>query len=352
MPPAAIIAGAAVVGGIAGAMPKKQESSAGLNLAEASDTENYGRDLTLNSVRELAGYVDKGPGAEDVAAATGSQRDLASLLDQYAKGGYKPSDADIASGNDLASKLFQAQRVGLNQSFEDQRAEFNQQAALMGRDPLDPVFRNKLAQQQTRDQQLLDAQQGAFGTQLAMDSPLQRLNFASQKAQVQSGLASQALANRQMLAGLGEGIMTNERNFRLATAERWGKQESGGGFGGFLSGALAGAGSGFGIAKGFGFSPGGGTQDGPSTAQIQSGTDDFVSKLYGSVKAPSSATPSFFPTSSPRAFVGPPSPSFGPYADPDRYGAALSAFPPSPFSGRQMPLINTIYASGYGVNRR
>lgn len=252
MPPAVIIAGAAVAGAVAGSMKDKKESSSGINLAPANSTEDYGQGLMNKSAHELEGLVGAGPGKQDVTNATGSSRDLATLLDQYSKGGYLPNDQDVATGQKFAGQLFQGQRTALNQNFQDQTNNFNQQAALMGRDPNDPVFRNKLMQEQTRQTALLDANQGAFGTQMALDSPMQRLQFKQQQTQVLGGLASQALANRQALAAMGEGIMTGERNFRLQTGTKWGKEESGGGLKGGLTGMLAGAGAGFGMAGGFG----------------------------------------------------------------------------------------------------
>lgn len=251
--PAIIAGGAALLGGAAGAIPKKSSQTSTVDAGDPTQAEQYGQNLQNQSVKDLEGYVAQGPGASDVGAATDSSRSLAAMLGQYSRGGFNPNQDDITRSNGLASQLFQGQQTALNQSFTTQRQNYNQQAALMGRDPNDPVLANKLSQLQTNQQQQLSANQGSFATQLAMNSPMQRLQYAQQQNQVLGGLASQALANKQALAGLGQGIMTNERNFRLATASRSQDTTSGGGLGGFLTGAIAGAGTGFGIAGGKGF---------------------------------------------------------------------------------------------------
>jgi hypothetical protein len=117
--------------------------------------------------------------------------------------------------------LFGARRTALGQSFEDQLMQSNRQAALMGRAQNDPILKAKLAQEQIRQQAMLDAEQGGLATQLAMQLPGQRLGFAQQRSQILGGLATQAMANRQALAALGSGIMNSERGFRLDTGLRF-----------------------------------------------------------------------------------------------------------------------------------
>ena len=255
MPPAAIGAGA-LIGGVAGSQEDviKNSSRSGVDLAPASQEELYGKNLLMSNARSLEDLVSAGPGKSDVSASTDATRSFASMLDMYAKNGAMPTAQDISQGNDIAAKLFQAQRVGLNQAFEDQNVNYARQAALMGREQTDPILRAKLAQDQTRQQALLNANQSAYANQYALNQPFQRLDFTSQRANVLGGLASQAMANRQALAAMGEGIMNNERNFRLATATHWGtgEQRSGGGLKGALMGAMAGAGAGASIASGMG----------------------------------------------------------------------------------------------------
>jgi hypothetical protein len=154
----------------------------------------------------------------------------------------------------MAGSLFQAQRLGLQQSMQDQTVAANRQAALSGRSANDPVLRAKLAQEQMRQGSMLDAQQGAFGQQLAMALPGQRLQYAGQRANLAGGLATQAMQNRLTLASMGEGIMNMERDWRLKTARHFStsEQSTGGGIGGAISGGLAGFGTGAAIANGFG----------------------------------------------------------------------------------------------------
>jgi hypothetical protein len=175
-----------------------------------------------------------------------------------------PDAGDIQRGNSIADNMFRSQQLALNNMFQDQSVQANRQAALMGRSMNDPILAAKLAQEQTRQQGMLDAQKGAFGMNYAMNN---RMELLGQRANVLGGLASQALANRQNLAAMGEGIMNNERQFRLATATHYGTQEqsSGGGLGGFLTGAIAGAGAGAKIAGGIPSFGGGGGGASPST---------------------------------------------------------------------------------------
>jgi hypothetical protein len=244
-----------ILGTIAGSQKDKvtQSSSSGVDAGAATGQELNAQNTMMDQFDWLKGAIANGPGQSDVKNAYSSQQDLASMLDQFSKGGYNPTESDIQGANSLYAKLFAPQNEALKQSFEDQNQNYARQAALMGRDINDPVFRAKLAYQQTRDQQMLDAQRNSAAMAYAQQQPFQRLNFAQAKSGILSGLATQAMANRQALAAMGEGIMNNERNFRLATATRWGNstQESGGGLKGALMGAMAGMGQDMKLASSF-----------------------------------------------------------------------------------------------------
>jgi hypothetical protein len=112
----------------------------------------------------------------------------------------------------------------------------------MGRSLNDPILAAKLAQEQTRQGAMLEANQGSFAQQFALAQPDRRLGYANQRANILGGLATQAMSNRQALAAMGEGILQREREFRLATANRSGTNTntSGGGVAGGIGGALAG----------------------------------------------------------------------------------------------------------------
>jgi hypothetical protein len=254
MPPAAAIGGA-LLGGVAGAFGSnsKQSQTSWIDAGNATGAENAGQSGMMGAYGQLQDFVNRGPGGQDVTNAYGAQTDLAAMLKQMQESGGLPAGTDIAQAQNLAGGMFQAQRVGLQQNFLDQSQQADRQAALMGRGGNDPVLRAKLAQEQTRQSAMLDAQQGAFGQNLAMQLPGQRLGFAGQRANVLGGLATQAMQNRQSIAAMGEGIMNQERNFRLQTAKRYGEQtqSSGGGIGGAISGALGGAGTGMSLMNSF-----------------------------------------------------------------------------------------------------
>lgn len=215
-------AGASALGsGIAGA----------IGGAGGGNIQTAGQRLQLQNLADTQNLVNQGAGGSDVAAGAQSQRDLAAALQQAQTQGFNPNEQDIQGANSLANQLFRQRQVGLEQNFMQQQQQFNQQAALQGRNPLDPVFRNKLAQEQTRQQQQLQAEQGVFATQYALQQPQQRLQLQAQRANVLGGLATQALANRQALASMGN--------------QAAGIQAQGQGAGGFLGG-LAGGISGLG----------------------------------------------------------------------------------------------------------
>lgn len=256
-----VVGGGLALGAAAGSMKDKatQQSSSGIDLGKMSGRErgaNQGVTSDYNSLRSLVGA---GPGQGDVTASLGASRSLADMLAAYGKeGGADPTAGDITRAGSLASQLFAAQRIQMEQGFGDQQTQANRQAALMGRGANDPILKAKLAQEQTRQSSVLNAQQGGWATQYAMQQPMQRLGFASELANVRGGLASQAMANRQALMAAGQGIQANERNWRLAKAERWstGTQESGGGLKGAITGGIAGASTGMSAMTGLMGMPG------------------------------------------------------------------------------------------------
>jgi hypothetical protein len=286
-----VAGGAAALGGISGAIGSKTEQTqtSRVDAGSATDLENQGSGMLSGGASQLQGMVNAGPGQSDVTNSLGASHDLASMLQQYSQSGGLPTGQDISNSNDIASKLFATQRTQMSQNFMDQTNQANQQAALMGRSINDPILRNKLAQEQTRQQSVLDAQQGGFATQFALNQPMQRLGFASQRADVLGGLASQAMANRQALAGMGSSIMNQERSMRLATATRTGTQtqSSGGGVSGAINGAMGGLGTGLSAAGMFGAGGafgggGGGVGQGmpPMTPGFQGAANYFNSNPY------------------------------------------------------------------------
>jgi hypothetical protein len=236
-----MVGAGALLGGLAGAQGRTQTTS--INVGEANALETQGYNTQLEQLKELEKMLGAGSGftAADAGAASTGARDLVTALQGALATGGMPTQADIASSNTLAQQLFAPQQTGLNQAFEQQRQMSSRQAARMGRASIDPVLTNLLSQDQTRQQSMLNAQQGQFATQFAQQMPQQRLALQSQLSQAQAGLASQALANRQALLSLGQQLTQSERNWRLGTASQTSSQP-----GNFLTGAIAGAGTGFG----------------------------------------------------------------------------------------------------------
>jgi hypothetical protein len=244
------IGGLAAASGIAGAMGSEKTSSSGLNMSPMSALEGQAGNQVGRSFSDLKRGFGYGPGDTDIQNALTSQRGLAGMYQQYSQTGGLPGQQDIGAAQGFANDIFAAQRMQLQQQFQDQSQQYGRQLAASGRGSTDPVFAAKMYDQQQRAQALLGSQQGSFASQMALALPGQRLQYAQQGANVQDALASQALQNRATLLGMGSQIQQSERNFRLATAEKWGKEESGGGFGGFLTGALGGATAGINVAGG------------------------------------------------------------------------------------------------------
>lgn len=281
------------VGALSGAIGKNASGSQSIDLRDPSQLQKALESGQLGDYNDLRNLINAGPGESDVTAGTASSRDLAELLKQYQAGGYLPNQGDIDSSNKLASGLFNAQRTALNQSFVDQNQQYAQQAAIQGRNPLDAVFRNKQAFQQENMLNLLQGQQSDFANQYALNQPMQRLGFAQQRAGVLGGLASQAMANRQALLGIGSNLLGNERNYQVATSNKNYNQSQGGGLGGAIDGGLAGLGAGARFESMF---PGGGgsSSGGPLTLGSNSAMNFFNQSNYPA-GAPQAQNPTFSP---------------------------------------------------------
>lgn len=255
---AAIALGAGgLAGAVGGAIPRETTSTSKstVNLGEMSELDKLLSGAGANSVQgqygQLTNLISSGPDQADVSNSLNASRSLASLLEQYAQGGFLPSASDISTAGTQAANLFQGQRTALAQSFQDQEIEANRRAALQGRSLSDPILAAKLGVEQTRQSSQLSANQGSLAQQLAMAMPGQRLGFASDRANLLGGLASQAMANRQALLSLGSQLQGSERNWRFNVADKTNasNQTTGGGFGGALSGLFGGAGAGLSLAS-------------------------------------------------------------------------------------------------------
>lgn len=235
------------LGALGGAFGSDTTSTTQKNLGQASSLENFSGQMTEEQLRELNKMAGAGVTAQDTMNAADSQRGLAQLFGQASQNGLLPQQQDITRSNDIAGQLFGAQQLQLQQAFGDQSTQNNRLAAQLGRSVDDPILRAKLAQEQTRQQGVLNAQQGAYGMELAMQQPGQRLELASQQSNILNQLSQQAMANRQSVAGLGLQARGQEQNFRLQSAGSTTTGSSGGGIGGMFTGALGGFGTGAGL---------------------------------------------------------------------------------------------------------
>lgn len=252
------------LGALAGSQGSQSSQTTTRNLAPESDLEKRIASMQPGQLGALTGMVNAGPGQTDVSAGLNSQRGLAAMLQQYAQGGYLPSEADTAQARQFASTQMQPQQVALQQAFEGQNQRAAQLASQLGRPVNDPIIQARLAQEQMRQGAQLSAQEGAMASQFAMQMPQQRLGYTAQLADVNSNLASQAMANRQALLSLGSQLQNNERNWRLGSSTSTTSQTGGGGLAGAISGGLAGFGSGMSIANMFGGGQAQGTQQQPT----------------------------------------------------------------------------------------
>lgn len=339
-----VMGGAALAGGIAGAKGQKKTSTqtSGMNLAPESALEALGGQVSQEQLQGLRQLLGAGPGEQDVAAGTSAGRDLASMLQQYAQGGFMPGEADMQAAQKFAGGAFAGQQAALSQQFQDQQTEARRMAAQLNRPINDPILQAKLAQSQMRQQQLLEGEKTSMATQFAQQLPGQRLGFAQQRAELLGGLASQALANRSNLLSLGSQLQAQGQNFRMQTAERYGTstEKSGGGLMGALSGAIGGASLGSGAANLFGNASlgslfGGGAAGGmtaPNFGQgLQAATQTPGFGMSAGLAQPSTSN----------MFAG-----ANPFAQPSRLGSAAPAATPSIGGGTRTNWFNNAGVRG------
>lgn len=251
MGPAAIMGAAGLVGALAGGQKDSSTQNYTKILAPESEFEKQGGAAAGSALTDFSKLINSGPGQQDVTAGTDASRSLAQMLQQFSQGGFMPNQQDYGYAQTMANSVFAPQRTALAQNFQDATMHGNRAAARMGRAGNDPILLNKLLQEHTRQQGMLDSEQTSYMAQRADQMPGQRLGYAQQYAQVQGGLASQALANRQALFAMGSQLRQNEQNFRIGSASTEATSSSGGGLGGMIKGALGGIGMGASVAGAF-----------------------------------------------------------------------------------------------------
>lgn len=184
--------------------------------------------LLEEGVKKLADLGAAGAPTELFNEGQAAGKDLATLLKSYQESGGLPGEQDITQANSLASNLFSARRTQLQQSLQDQYTDYQREAGRRGFASNDPVLNAKLRTGFMRQQDMLNAEQQAQGTQIAMGLPGQRLGFAAQRADTLSTLADrenaryqQGIANLSALLGVGQSMLQGEQNWRYTTSDKW-----------------------------------------------------------------------------------------------------------------------------------
>lgn len=263
---------AAAVGAIAGGQRDRVKNVSGASYSDnirlqdfedlnkgRSELEALGYNAQVSNFQDLMKLLQFGPGQSEIQANTQYQNQFANQLQGLLGRSLNPTQANIQEDYGVSQQLFAPQQVALNQQFQDQATASNRLAARLGRAGNDPVLRNKLMQEQTRQQSMLNAEIGSYARQLPDIQATRALNLGGALSQIRGGLASQALQNRQTLLSLGNELANSERNYRLQAAGRYGTRESdsaqysGGGIKGALQGGAQGYFGGFSsFAQGFG----------------------------------------------------------------------------------------------------
>lgn len=275
-----VIGAAAVGGAIANTSGKSKTTTSGstnksgLTLDEASQLEKNAGDDISSQYGALKQMYSSGPGQEAVDSANRGQNDFIRMLQQVNANGGMPTAEDTQRANTYADQLFAPQQEAMNQQYQKSQQDAAKLAAKLNRPINDPVIQARLQQEQMRQSAMLSADRTAYVAQEARNSPFQRLQLQGQLADAQGSLASQAMSNRMQLLNLGNSLQSQERNWRLQTAERYGltssdqQQQQEGGFAGGFNGAIAGAGAGASIMGSFGgLMGGGGSKAAPQAMQ-------------------------------------------------------------------------------------
>lgn len=254
---AAVVGGAALLGGAAGSQKDKSinsgtfSNSSNVNLQSFDDLnkgrsglESMGYEAQVGGFQDLLKLLNSGPGQQEIQANTAFQNDFASQLQSLFNSQAKPDhQANFAE----AQKYFAPQQEMLKQQFQDQMTASNRLSARLGRSGNDPILRNKLMQEQSRQQGMLNAEIGAMGMRMPAFKAEQLMGIGNGLANLRQGLASQALQNRQTLLSMGNELANSERNYRLQAAGRSSTGTThneairGGGFKGAVEGGMGGA---------------------------------------------------------------------------------------------------------------
>lgn len=256
--PAALMIGGALLGAAAGAQGTKgQSQTSSMNLAPEDELERLAR------LQQEQGFGDLNRiQREDFGRANQASQSYGNMLQDYQKSGGIPTSADLSQGRSFAEQMTAPQQAQIDLSMRQSTEAMQQQAGLSGRGPNDFAFNTRLAGQRSDLMSQLGAQQSAMGSQYAQQISQNRLGYAGQFADLQQGLASQAMQNRMAIMGLGSQIQNAGRNFRTNTATRnTSTPDTPGTMLSTLTGAFAGAQGGMSMGNAFS-SMGGGASGG------------------------------------------------------------------------------------------
>jgi hypothetical protein len=200
--------------------------------------------LQNDSLANFQRLIGAGPNIGNVQQSQGFNQNLINMLGQYSQSGGLPNQQQMGQANQFAQAAFAPQRQQLQQDYTQAGYQNQQQAARLGRQVNDPVLQAKLQNQYANNSAQLSAQQGAYGSNLALQLPQQQLGYATQQAGLADQLSQQAQTNQYTLLGLGNQLYNQSLNYGLSTATRTGSQQQGGSVGGAIGGALGGFGMG------------------------------------------------------------------------------------------------------------
>lgn len=170
--------------------------------------ERLGRGTQSNQLASLRNILTRGNTNFDAAL---------DLLSRFSETGGVPGRRDIDLAQRFAEDIFAPQQVAFEQELEEGRIATGRQAALLGRSTDDPILNAKLAIESARARGRLEAAEGSFASQFALNLPQRRLGFVLQRANIGENIRNQNIRNRLALFGLGSSLVGQERQFRLAT---------------------------------------------------------------------------------------------------------------------------------------
>ncbi len=256
-------------------------NTSGVYLNPESKLEGKANTSVESEFDQLSKMLTSGYGQGDIDAATREGRSFADMLQGIVATGGVANAQQRGIAEQFTNDMFKPQQTALDQNFQDEQQRAARLAAQLGRPINDPIIQNKLAQERTRQQGMLDANRSAYQAQEIRQAPFQQLDLQGQLASARGGLATQAMQNRMTLLGLGQNIQANERNWRLQTSSKFnngvGTQHSGGGLLGGIGAVTGAAGAVAGVAGAFmGMGGAGGGQAGLQGAQQVQGAGNFT----------------------------------------------------------------------------